>query len=88
MCVAPTSIAATNVATFRPGAAPPARRPNRTAASTNDTNPNRPINTPAATKPASATNDSSSKTTPNRSILRDTPHTGEVLLSKCPFWGV
>ena len=63
---------------FRPGAAPPARRPKRTDASTNDTKPSRPINVAAATKPASATNDSSSKTTPNRSMLCDTPPTGSA----------
>ena len=78
MWVAPTNIAATNVNIFRPGAAPPARPTKRTVASTNDANPNRSISVAAANRPASATNDSSSKTTPNPSILRDTPLTGSA----------
>ena len=40
--------------------------------------PKRHINAPAANKPASATNDPSSKTTSNRSIPCDTPLTGSA----------
>ena len=74
----PTSIDDTNVRTLRPGFAPPTRPPSRTVPSTKSSNPNRSTNVPAANKPASATSPSSSKTTPYRSILCDTPLTGSA----------
>ena len=52
--------------------------PRRTDPSTASPTPKRPINAPAANKPASATNDPSSKTTSNRSIPCDTPLTGSA----------
>ena len=72
---------------LRPGDAAPTRRPRRTVASTTGPTPKRPINAPAANRPASATNDSTSKTTANRSKLCDTPLTGSAFRSgpKAPF---
>ena len=75
---APTSIAATNVHTLRPGCAPPTRPPNRTVRSTKPSKPKRSINVPAANNPASATSPSSSKTASYRSIFCNTPLTGSA----------
>src|SRR5206468_174007 len=67
--------AATNVQTLRPGRAPPTRPTSRTASFTNASMPRRTINVAGTINPASATNVSSSKDTPMRSIARDTPPT-------------
>ena len=57
---------------------PTTRPPNRTDQSTNSSNPSQSINNAAATNPASATSYPSSKTTPKRSMLYNTPLTGSA----------
>src|SRR6202034_650885 len=65
-------MACTIVNTLRPGMNPPLRSVERTVASISSSSPRRATKVATTISPASATNPGSSKTTPTRSIARDT----------------